>query len=256
MALLNRISRNLFQEVIGDRNKRKAIAYAIYMKDLKQTSVVKDWSYRRLAREAGLATATCKKYVHLLREMKLVSMRSYKGHNYLTFKKLKEHKKKNRWNSGYHTPKHKDVKLGNYSPTSIKAIEGHLEALLICEVQRQKDYVQQSISTAQNPKNHLEYKKAKKICCARGWSSFNDSGISYKYMCNALNSSPNTVSSTIKYGEKVGLFTVTRSAPQIVFYGPGEARIAAEYLDEKYSYCTDNAIYYQPANKFTLTVSQ
>ena len=171
----------------------------------------------------------------------------------MVFKPLKEGKKKNRWRPGYHTPKHKDVMLGDYDVTSIKAIEKHLKALQVCEIQRQKDYAKQSISTKQNPKNLRDYKKADKICRARGWnSSYVDNGISYKYISAKLHCSPNTVSETIQYGEKVGLFKVTRYDPKIVFFGVDQAREAAEYLDEKWTWCTDDVVIRQRANTYSL----
>ena len=258
MRRINRLSRILFNEIIGVPTERRAIAFAILMKNLKPSSVVKDWSYRLLSRESGLAQDTCRKYIRLLKEMKLVSIHSYQGHKYLIFKKLKEHKKKNRRNGGYHTPKNQDVMLRKYDPTSFKSIEKELKALYIRETQSHKDYCRQSICAYRNPKSTREYKKAQKICRARGWDKFdkyNDYGISYKYLCKGLHASPNTVSATIKYGEIAGMFSVARSTPIPIFYGPGEAKQAAEYLDEPYSWSDRDFVYYQPANRYTVTVS-
>lgn len=257
MRKMNRLSRRLFQYVISDRKRRRAVAFAILMKNRKPASVVKDWSYKGLARISGLAPGTCKNYVHILLEMDLVSMSIHKGHKYLYIGKLKAQKKKNRGKVGYHTPKHKDIDLGNYDATSVKTIEMTLKALTIVEIQRQKDYAQQCISAKQNPRNLPEYKKAEKICRARGWdSSFVDNGISYNRIRRQLNCSPNTVSSTIQYGEKNGLFTVTRSEPELVYHCPGHAREAVQYLDISYSWCTNDNVYYQPANRFRLTISE
>ena len=109
MRKMNRLSRRLFQYVIGDRKRRRAVAFAILMKNRKPASVVKDWSYKGLARVSGLAPGTCRTYVHILMEMGLVSMSIHKGHQYLYFDKLKAQKRKNRGKTGYHTPKHKDI---------------------------------------------------------------------------------------------------------------------------------------------------
>ena len=257
MERINRLSRRLFQYVIGDRKRRRAVAFAILMKNRKPASVVKDWSYKGLARVSGLAPGTCRSYVHILMEMGLVSMSIHKGHQYLYFDKLKAQKRKNRGKTGYHTPKHKDIDLGNYDAASVKTIEMTLKALAIVEIQRRKDYAQQCISAKQNPRNLPEYKKTEKICRARGWDGpFVDNGISYKRICRQLNCSPNTVSATIQYGEETRLFTVTRSEPMIVFRGSGLARQAAKYLEEPYSWFTDNVVYYQPANKYVLTISE
>lgn len=254
---VNRLSRNIYNDVIGDITRRRAIAFAIYMKNARPASVVKDWSIRKLARITHLAQGTCKEYVKCLREMKLVYDYSKGGHSYLVFKPLKESKKKNRWGSGYHTPKHKDVMLGNYDRTSIQAIERHLKALVICETQRRKNYAEQSIGTKQNPKNLRDYKKADKVCRARGWnSSYVDNGISYKSISAKLGCSPNTVSETIQYGEKANLFKVTRYDPEIVFFGVGQAREAAEYLDIEWTWCTDDVIVRQHANTYTLCDSK
>ena len=257
MRKMNRLSRRLFQYVIGDRKRRRAVAFAILMKNRKPASVVKDWSYKGLARISGVSSGTCKQYVHILMEMGLASMSIHKGHKYLYFDKLKAHKKKNRGKVGYHTPKHKDVDLGNYDATSVKTIEMTLKALAIVEIQRRKDYAQQCISAKQNPRNLPEYKKAEKICRARGWdSSFVDNGISFNRIRRQLNCSPNTVSATIKYGEDTGLFTVSRFDPELVYHCPGQAREAVQYLDISYSWCTDDNVYYQPANRFRLTISE
>ena len=257
MERINRLSRRIFQYVIGDTEKRRAIAFAILMKNLKPASVVKDYTGKKLSRISGVSSNTCKQYVRILLEMGLVRITSYKGHNYLYFGKLKAQKRKNRGKTGYHTPKHKDIDLGNYDATSVKTIEMTLKALTIVEIQRQKDYVQQCISAKQNPRNLQEYKKAEKICRARGWdSSFVDNGISYNHIRRQLNCSPNTVSATIQYGEKNGLFTVTRCEPELVYHCPGYAKEAVQYLDISYSWCTDDNVYYQPANRFSLIVSE
>lgn len=256
MRKMNRLSRRLFQYVIGDRKRRRAVAFAILMKNRKPASVVKDWSYKGLARISGLAPGTCSTYVHILLEMGLVSLSTYKGHTYLIINKLKAPKIKNKRNIGYHSPKHKDIDLGNYDASSVKTIELHLKAISIVETQRRKDYIQQNISATQNPKSLSEYKKAKKICSVRGWNSFIDNGISYKYISNTLHCSPNTVSEVIRYGETEGLFTVTRFDPEIVYYGVDQAREAAEYLDVEWSWCSDDVVVLQRANKFTLNKEQ
>ena len=257
MRKINRLSRRLFQYVVGDRKRSRAISFAILMKNRKPASVVKDWSYKGLARISELAPGTCKTYVHILLEMGLVSMSTYNGHSYLCFNNLKAHKKTNRGKTGYHTPKNKDIDLGNYDATSVKTIEMTLKALTIVEIQRRKDYAQQCISAKQNPRNLPEYKKAEKICRARGWdSSFVDNGISYNHIRRQLNCSPNTVNATIQYGEKNGLFTVSRFDPELIYHCPGQAREAVQYLDISYSWCTDDNVYYQPANRFSLVVSE
>ena len=257
MERISRLSRRIFQYVIDDLNKRRAIAFAILMKNRKPASVVKDCTDKGLSRISGLAPGTCKKYVQVLMEMGLVSMSIHKGHKYLYFDKLKAHKKKNRGKVGYHTPKHKDIDLGNYDATSVRTIEMTLKALSIVEIQRRKDYAQQCISAKQNSRDLREIKKAEKICRARGWdSSFVDNGISYNRIRRQLNCSPNTVSATIQYGEKNGLFTVTRCEPELVFHCPGHAKEAVQYLDISYSWCTDDNVYYQPANRFRLTISE
>lgn len=250
--MINKLSRRVFQSVIGDRTKRRAIAFAIYMKDAKPASVIKDGTDEELARITNLDPRTCKKYIDLLHKMRLLSKKSKNGHDYLVFKPLREGKKKNRWKAGYHTPKHQDVLQGNYDNSSIRTIEIHLQALFICEVQRRKDYVQQNISTKQDPRSLREYKKALKICRVRGWNSFFDDGISYEYIRRALHCSPNTVSEIIRYGETAGLFTVTRYDPEVVYFGVDQAREAVDYLDVKWSWSTDDVVILQRANTFTL----
>ncbi len=252
MKTIRRLSRNIFKNAIGNRNKRRAISFAIFMKAVKPTSVVKDWTPKELSNLTHLDPRTCKKYVDLLREMQLVSEHTKEGHRYLVFEPLKEGKKKNKWNSGYHTSKYHNVMLGDYDTTSIKDIDIHLQALFICEVQRRKDYIQQIVSATQTPKSLRELKRAKRVCKDRGWNSFIDEGISFRYICKALNCSPNSVSKIIRYGERVGLFTVKRSEPEVVFFGIGRAREAAEYLDEKWSWCMNNVVVLQRANIFTL----
>ena len=253
--MIRRLSRTIFQETIRDRSRRRAISFAILVKYLKPSSVVKDWTYNELARMTQISWAACRKYIHTLKDMKLVRMYSHKGHNYLIFKKLREHKKKNRWSDGYHTPRRKDVMLGDFTPSSIKEIEIRLQALLICEIQRQKDYAEQSISAKQNPKNLHECKKAQRICRARGWDSFSDCGISYKHLCGELHCSPNTLSATIRYGEKAGLFTVTRSEPICLFCDPEEETLIPDYIDTDNIWYTDEGAFYQPANRYSLSSS-
>ena len=250
---LQRLSRKIFRYVIGDMAKRRAIAFAIYMKNAKPASVVKDWTWMELARITNLDRKTCKKYIACLKEMNLVREYSKNGHSYMVFEPLKARKKK-RGNS-YRSPKNKDVMLGSFDRTSIRAIDLHLKALDICEIQRRKNFIRQCISAKQDPKNSREYKRAERKCRACGWDRFSDDGISFEYLRRKWHCSPNIVSETISYGEKERLFEVTRYDPEIVYFGVDQAREAAEYIDRNWTWCTDDVVVYQHANTYNLCES-
>lgn len=256
--MLTRVARKTYQNAVGTPELRKALAFAIYVKRFKANSVVKDWSYRELARLTKLSPTTCKKRIDTLKGMGLVRMETKHGHSYLRFLRLRHGSivvKRN----GIETkrrPRYADIRLGEY--TSIKEIEQDLMALVIVEDTKRKNYARQLISLANNPRPKTSIKRVKKaqrLCRKRGYGKkFIDGGLSYRRIAKWLHCSPNTVKNIICFGESTEMFVVERRELVLVKYvGNGMARFALPYIDSEHPlFATRNNVYYKPSLLFTL----
>lgn len=258
--MLERLSRQTFRKVVGNPDYRKAVAFAIFVKAHRPTSVIKDWSYRKLSLLTGLSPNTCKKRIAALESLGLVTREDRGGHAYLRFARLRTRAvlitKKDK--TKVWRPKHADIYIGGFSGESIKDIEMGLSALVIVEDASRKEYVRQLTVMASSPSKfsrQRKIKKAKEICSKRGYGEkFQDYGLSYKRICGWLKCGTSKVKDAIVFGESTGMFVANK--PPLVFlrFVQG-AKFAIDYIRDDYSFpvfATTNNIYYRPANTFTL----
>ena len=250
--MANRVSRSLFYQCVGAPEKRKALAFALFVKNARPASVIKGWSYSLLAKITGLTDGTCKRRVHTLAEMGLISFKELRGISYLYFKPLRTMALVNKL-TGKHLPVGKfDTRLPNLNNLSIKQIERDLMSMLIVEVQRRKDFVGQRVDSMVNPTDKKEYRRAKRYCDRRGYTGFYDGGFSYKGISERLHCGFNTVSEIIKNGESRGLFSVVRSLPISQYCGRQNGQFAVEAAVGIFDYYHNQYLYYQPTNRFVI----
>lgn len=250
--MANRVSRSLFYRCVGIPEERKALAFALFIKNARPASVIKGWNYRVLANISGLTEGTCKRRVRTLLDMDLVSIKEKGGTPYIYFKPLRTRALINRL-TGKHLPVGKfDIRLPRLNDLSVKQIERDLMSMLIVEVQRRKDFVGQRVDSMVNPTDIRQYRKGKRYCDRRGYKGFYDAGFSYKGIAGRLHCGLNTVADIIKNGERRGLFSVLRSRPVRQYCGCQNGQFAAEVSVGIYDYYHNQYLYYQPANRFVI----
>lgn len=259
--MLEKLSRQTYRKIVGNPDYRKAVAFAIFVKTRRPSSVIKDWSYRKLSQLTSLSPNTCKKRVAILESIGLVTREERGGHTYLRFARLRTAPvlitKKNKATKVWR-PKRADIYIGGFSGESIKDIEMGLSALVIVEDASRKDYVRQLTVLASSPSKFTKSRKIKKameICRKRGNGvNFQDYGLSYRRICGWLKCGTAKVKNTIAFGESTGMFMANK-APLVFLRFAQDAKFAIEYIRDDYSFpvfATTNNVYYRPANTFTL----
>lgn len=259
--MLTKVARTYFNDAVVDIQRRKALAFAIFLKNKNRTSVFKDWTLRGIAKDAGVAPGTAKKRIDMLRSMHLVREWRHDGHTYILFKKLRRPKIRNKGNDRYHTPVHLDIRLTDGAMGSIKEIEKYLMALDIQEHTRKVEYAKRLIKLAKDPAKFTrskEIRRAKAVFRKRGVSKipdFKEYGYPYRRISKRLHCGPGTVKYIIALGESLGMFVAHRSDLVLVKYVGGySAKFALPFFKDEYpnAFATSNNIYIRPATTFSL----
>ena len=256
--MLAKIARHTFNKIVGDADKRKAVALAIFVQERKGAGVWKGWTYRKIASFCGISPTTCKKRIATLLALGLAESYTTNGVAYLKFNKLRQGEvgtHGRRW-----TPRKADVDIRPIPKETIKEIERGLMALVIVEDTARKDHVRQLITLAHNPKpftRESRVKRAMAKCRERGYSdTFVDGGLSYRTIGRRLRCSHNTTRDVIAFGESLGLFTATRRDWVLWLYaGYGQAKFALRYVREETDrplFATKSNIWYKPSLLFSL----
>lgn len=264
--MIKKLARKTFNEIVGNRDYRKAVAFAIFLKNKKPASVIKDFTYRELSRITGASPNTCKKRVETIILLGLAEITEQNNHRYLSLGKLRQgvvliRKKKRGKDCGFKAwqPRHVDVDLGQICTQTLKEIERGLMALRIDEYARRKEYVKQLVNLAHNPKPFTpkrEVKRAQKLCNKCGYGdTFTDAGLSYKKIAGWLHCSPNTVREIIALGESLEMFEVIRRGWELVKYVGGfSAKFAISYFQDNENrqiFATSNNIWHKPSLCFS-----
>ncbi len=264
--MITKVARKLFNMTLADKtgdadysvDVRKAIAFAIFVKSHVSCSVLKNWSYRDLARLTGCSQATCKKRISALRALHLVRD---EGRN-LFFKNLKKEKIKNKRGGEYHTAKHSNVPLVNIDYSSCKSIERGLEGLVIVEDTRNKNYYRRLIELNQNPRpgdSLSAIKRARRVCRKKGLESgFVGGEFSYDGIARRIGCSKTKALKVVRYAESVNqIVKIKKDKIKVESIGKNLAKEAVKFFSVKNKnlFATDNNIYYQPCNTYTLPVN-
>ena len=128
--------------------------------------------------------------------------------------------------------RHANIDVGKVHFDSIGEVELALRALFIREIQRSKDWLEQRVFEAYNPKSKASYmsmKRSLRICRKRGVTEFTDNGISWKTISRKLDCSLSMVSNVLKFGEDRGFFKIHRHIIEL----ENERREITSYSDER-----------------------
>lgn len=245
---MKRLNRDYILYDLADADFRKALSFAIYIKSIKGTSVVKEWSYRKLADMTGLSQNTCRKRMDVLRRHLLVAEFSRNGKNYIKFRNLRHDTVVTKQGVTRTFDIHNsDISRLDFS--SVKTIELGLRAMFIYETQKRKDwYRQASVEGA----SISVLKKIRKKLCGRGLSSISDKGISYSYIARKVRAGRNTVTRIIECGQNLNLFVKRKQKAIQRFVGLDRGMEASLYLP--CSFHTRSNLYIQPANMFEIAL--
>lgn len=242
---VDKLSKEIYKANINDASAIKALAFYIYCREyfVNGASVLVNCSYARLQRATGLSLNTTKKRVRKLIGMGLIEViEGRTGRNFVL-----------------HCPRAAkttmNVDLSKLDKSSIKNIELGLKTLLICEIQRSKEWISQQILKATNPNEYTplrEIKKARRYCSRRGLTTFVDNGISWKTIAKKLGCGLNKVREILKYGEEHNFFVRHTHIWQVAFV-KGGADEYVRYMDGNlFSTKRNNGVYRVSASTFTL----
>lgn len=245
MDRINNLSRSIYREIINDKESLRAIAMLLFVKHKCPSSVVANYSNYKLAKLTGLHQNTVKKRMNILANMELIDYCNYNT-THILFKNVRA--------------KCSNVKLTNIDMTSVKSIEIGLMAMVVYEIQRTKNFVQQQIINSQNPilkkddgENYRKFKKAKRFCDKRGLTEFKDNGISYNFIANKIGGSLRTVAKLIKHGVEQGMYKKTTHINYATTI-KGGASSAVKMINAKFYFSTkkNNNIYCVSANTYSI----
>ena len=184
----------------------------------------------------GLSKNTARKRLKKLVEMGLVE-RVGKNGQHLLFKKARK--------------RHANVIVSRVHYGSVKETELALRAILVCEIQRSKDWLEQRVFEAYAPDGGVPYmkrKRALRVCRKRGITTFTDNGISWRTISQRLNCSFSIVRQVLDFGEKNLYFKVNRRIVE-----RNEVREFLKYSDEQNCFITKSGRIFQAyCNTFTL----
>ncbi len=218
---------------------RKAVAFSLFVKSNAPSSVVRNWNINKLHTLTGVSANVVTQRLSTLREYGLIDFEGVRG-EHLVFKSL------------HSNTSHRNVKLPSLHFSSdttkkknkkaqyIKSIEETLAAMLLVEIQKHKNYAEQTIQKSLNPSSKKEYKKAVKTCNRLNYGrNFVDNGISYKYMAQKIGFSVYSAQKMVKFAVEHNI--VQKS--QAIFK---RVKGVGKYIEDMltgYTFCHHNYIY-------------
>lgn len=227
---------------------RKAVAFSLFVKNNTASSVIKNWNINKLHMLTGVSANVVSKRVSTLREYGLIAVEGMHG-EHLVFKSLHS----NTSHRNIALPSLRFVTDGSKNKNSkaqqIKSIEDMLAAMLLVEIQKHKNYAEQTIQKSLNPSSKKEYKKATKTCNRLNYGrKFVDNGISYKYMAKKIGFSTFSAQNLVKFAVKHHLVEKIKTAYKKI-HGIGK------YIEDMvtgYTFYYHNSIYKIYANRYAL----
>ena len=200
--------------------------------------MINDFSYNKLRLLTGLHITTLKKRIATLQELGLISFVG-KNKQHICFKSIVS------------SCSHRNTSIHWCSYEDVKQVEDILFAYLVVEIQRQKDFVKQTIQNA-NDGNDLEtIKKAKRTCKSYGYyDEYKEFGLSYNGIADKLGVSIQKAFSIVKFAIENGLLMKVKRQVQRFVKGIG---CFNKYINSDYTFCTKDNAYYILSNVYLLT---
>lgn len=234
---MKKISRKIYQVNVANTKVLKAISLLVFCKKVLPSSTLSNFSYNKLHLITGLHINTLKKRIKILNDMELIQ-RVGKYNQHLLFCNVRD--------------KNSNVIIDRISFETVESVYNGLLAMFIVEKQRQKEYVRQLIASKNNPKTNEELKVAKRICRKRGYTAFNDYGISYKFIAKKLGVSLNKVAEIIKYAvDRCMIFK--QKHIESVLYLENEAKKCLGYIgDSRNVFASKSNVFHAYANTYSI----
>lgn len=221
----------------GDK-VRKSLSLTIFVKERFTSSTINNYTIDKLHKLTGLHANTIKKRIKTLKDMGLVRFVG-KHNEHLLFESISS------------SSDHRNVYAEFVVFDNIKDIERALEALLVVEIQRRKDFAKHTIQSAQNPSTLEEHKRAKKICKRYGWGKeYQEFGLSYKGIAKKLGVCVQKAFAIVKFAIEKGFLVKTKRQIQKFIYGIGAS--SKYFENNEYTFCTNNNAYTILANVYSL----
>lgn len=239
---MKKLSRNIFNQIIGNSKARKALELYLFVKNKYASSTIPNFTYKQLSDDTGMCYTTLKKRIATLKELDLIE---YVGKNkqHLLFKNARAKKS--------------NVNVGMLDKTSIKSISEGLLSLFLVEVQLRKEYIKQLLLKKETAKKGDNIKAVCKEIRERGLigRKFEDNGISYKYISKKLNIGYSRVSALIKHAVKLGMLSVEKHV-ELIFDAKGTGKngfFAFQFvINTTNRFATNRGIYEVKANSYIL----
>jgi hypothetical protein len=254
-VVMHKLSRRIYDRCIGSPESLKALAFAVYMKNVRPASVVVGWSYRLLSSLSGVSPNTARRRVMALAEMGLVRFSERNGVRRIEFGRLGREKVRRRvqpvpGKTLCRTKRNGDIDLSPLDMSSVGAVEDGLRALLPAEIQRRKEHLERSAGrkgfASAREKAALEENLRR-----RGKEEFTDDGISVRHLCGRMRCSPATAIGAVRRGTEAGLYSWRIPPAEQTFVGKGRGRHALKFFPGCH-FATDSNVYRMKARVFIL----
>lgn len=194
----------LANEMFGNKQLLKAVAFAMFVRYRTGKSSVNNFSVNMIAKAVGVHALTVGKRMESLKEAGLVSVDGC----CVTFRSL--------------VSRHNDrnVRLTKIVYKSLKTVEKSLQAILVTVLQKRKDFAKRTIRTAHDGRTPKEVKAAMKTSRKYGWGEkFVERGISYAKLAKKIGVCVKTAVEIVKFAVKRGILKKERHFES--FFMPG-----------------------------------
>lgn len=232
------IRRNIFYCIYNDRNIVKALALAVFVKNMVKSSSIPNFTIDKLHKLTGLHATTIKKRLKTLDNLGLIS-RTGNNEEHLVFNSISSHHK------------FRNVDISKAIFDSVKDVEKSLLTFVVVEIQKRKNFVKQLLNLKETAKNYAEAKAANKKCRAFGlYGEYQEYGISYRKIAKEMCVSVAKAVSIVKYAVENQFLNKTHNQKQV--FCLGVASIAKYELNIGGTFYTKDNIYKIYANTYTL----
>lgn len=238
-----RIKRVLINAVIGDKDKIKTLALAIWLKCTLKNSRLGYYNVNKLAKISGIPYKTIKAYLPKLAMMGLFHFEGMHKNNVFVVNSLSSKTTKLNFDITV-------LKLNSY-----KNIKKSLKAFLIMHLQSKKDCMRQTLGSLHNPKRNDNFKIVKRNVRKLVHSGFLEDmcqeyaeyGLSLKRIAKEIGCSTITALKTVNYAIENGWLLKHKHCIQ--YYAKG-----VSYMDIPWAtFSTKNNIYVIQPNTYELT---
>lgn len=254
MTDINNISLELMRECIGNPDKEKALALVIRFKAKFRSSVMKDYSIRRLAEAMGISVNTCRKRLATAIDMGLMTRWERDGIQFLKARKLRTLKAYSKRARTYYSLRYFDIKCDGIARNadgglaSLNEIQLGIRTLVICDVVRRKGCTKQLILDGTNPGRNVKTetfrKQRQKVLDRLGSLNINyeDFGITYDRLQRKTGYGRHTIKRMGDYGMNKEWFIKIKPLHTLVAVMESTSNVNHYTFPYKYTYKTKHTV--------------